>query len=218
MFNGNMKQFFGCILLAALTLTACQRPTTVSSPSDTLEVSFRLANNGTPEYSLSRKGTPMLGWSAMGLVLADKDLSRGFTLLGTDTTAFDETWETVWGEERLIRNRYRQLTAHLQHESGTRMDIVFRAFDDGFAFRYMFPANADSMVVMDEKTEYRFLREPQAWSIPWRTEYYEALWTREPISQKDTTCSPITLEFAEGGYGFLHEANLTDYPDRKSVV
>ena len=61
MFNGNMKQFFGCILLAALTLTACQRPTTVSSPSDTLEVSFRLANNGTPEYSLSRKGTPMLG-------------------------------------------------------------------------------------------------------------------------------------------------------------
>lgn len=207
-----MKKLLGCIVLAALTLTACQQKITVSSPGDNLKISFRLADNGTPEYSLSRKGTPMLDWSALGLVLADKDLSRGFTLLGTDTVSFDETWETVWGEERFIRNRYHQLTVHLQHVSGTQMDIVFRAFDDGFAFRYMFPSNTDSMVVMDEKTEYRFVREPQAWSIPWRTEYYEALWTREPISQKDTTCSPITLEFAEGGYGFLHEANLTDYP------
>ncbi len=207
-----MKPLFGCILLAALTLTACQRPTTLSSPANTLEVSFRVGNNGNPEYQFSHKGNPMLDWSALGLVLKNKDLSRGFTLLGTDTTSFDETWETVWGEERLIRNHYRQLTAHLQHESGTKMDIVFRAFNDGFAFRYMFPSNIDSMVVMDEKTEYRFVREPQAWSIPWRTEYYEALWTREPISQKDTTCSPITLELADGGYAFLHEANLTDYP------
>ena len=158
-----MKKLLGCIVLAALTLTACQQKTTVSSPGDNLKISFRLADNGNPEYQLSRKGNPMLDWSALG---------------------------------RLIRNHYRQLTAHLQHESGTRMDIVFRAFDDGFAFRYVFPSNTDSMVVMDEKTEYRFVREPQAWSIPWRTEYYEALWTREPVSQKDTTCSPITLECA----------------------
>jgi hypothetical protein len=52
-----------------------------------------------------------------------------------------------------------------------------------------------------------------AWSIPWRTEYYEGIWTRSPLSLKvDTMCSPITLEMTDGSYAFLHEAALTDYP------
>ncbi len=203
---------FAATLSAVLLFSSCRPTHSISSPEGTLEVSFRLTSSGAPEYSVNRRQPPLLTWSAMGLRLSDCDLSTGFSLLSCDTTSFDETWQTVWGEERLIHNHYRQLTAHLSHASGVRMDIVFRAFDDGIAFRYVFPDNADSMVVMEEKTAYSFAREPQAWSIPWRTEYYEALWTREPISQKDTTCSPITLELAEGGYAFLHEAALTDYP------
>lgn len=90
-----MKKLFGCICLAAITLTGCQQKMTVSSPDNVLAVSFRLGADGAPEYKVARKGAPMLDWSALGLVLADKDLSRDFTLLGTDTDSFDETWETV---------------------------------------------------------------------------------------------------------------------------
>ncbi len=204
--------FFVVSLLASLMLTACRPAHCLTSPKGVLEVSFRLNSSGAPEYKVMRRGTPLLSWSAMGLRLTDCDLDSGFSLVSCDTASHDETWETVWGEERSIRNRYTQLTAHLRHGSGVQMDIVFRAFDDGVAFRYVFPNNTDSMVVLEEKTAYTFAREPQAWSIPWRTEYYEALWTRCPISEKDTTCSPVTLELAEGGYAFLHEAALTDYP------
>ena len=111
-----MKKLFGYICLAAITLTGCQQKMTVSSPDNVLAVSFRLGADGAPEYKVARKGAPMLDWSALGLVLADKDLSRDFTLLGTDTDSFDETWETVWGEERYIRNPYCELTAHLLHQ------------------------------------------------------------------------------------------------------
>ncbi len=204
--------FFVVSLLASLMLTACRPAHCLTSPEGVLEVSFRLNSSGAPEYKVMRRGTPLLSWSAMGLRLTDCDLDSGFSLVSCDTASHDETWETVWGEERSIRNRYTQLTAHLRHGSGVQMDIVFRAFDDGVAFCYVFPNNTDSMVVLEEKTAYTFAREPQAWSIPWRTEYYEALWTRCPISEKDTTCSPVTLELAEGGYAFLHEAALTDYP------
>ncbi len=204
--------FFVVSLLASLMLTACRPAHCLTSPEGVLEVSFRLNSSGAPEYKVMRRGTPLLSWSAMGLRLTDCDLDSGFSLVSCDTASHDETWEAVWGEERSIRNRYTQLTAHLRHGSGVQMDIVFRAFDDGVAFRYVFPNTTDSMVVLEEKTAYTFAREPQAWSIPWRTEYYEALWTRCPISEKDTTCSPVTLELAEGGYAFLHEAALTDYP------
>ena len=94
------------------------------------------------------------------------------------------------------------------------MDVLFRVFDDGIAFRYVFPEQEmRSLTITDEISEYRFAADHAAWSIPWRTEYYEGLWTKAPLSeQTDTLCSPVTLELADGGYAFVHEAALYDYP------
>ena len=94
------------------------------------------------------------------------------------------------------------------------MDITFRVFNDGFAFRYSFSEQElKKLTITDELSEYRFTADHQAWSIPWRTEYYEGLWTKAPLSAKsDTLCSPITIELQDGGYAFVHEAALRDYP------
>ena len=94
------------------------------------------------------------------------------------------------------------------------MDITFRVFNDGFAFRYSFSEQElKKLTITDEMSEYRFTADHQAWSIPWRTEYYEGLWTKAPLSAKsDTMCSPITIELQDGGYAFVHEAALRDYP------
>ena len=110
------------------------------------------------------------------------------------------------------------------------MDVVFRVFDDGFAFRYVFPEqDRRELTVTDELTAYRFTQTAEAWSIPWRTEYYEGLWQKRVINHSqisnvnsqisnDTLCSPITIEFADGTYGFVHEAALTDYPAQNLYV
>jgi alpha-glucosidase len=150
----------------------------------------------------------------MGFMTDSLDLSRGFRLLGTSASSVSEEWETVWGEERIIRDNHNQLQVRLCHESGLHMDILFRAFDDGVAFCYDFPEQEPSKItITDECTAYRFMADHAAWSIPWRTEYYEGIWTRSPLSQKvDTMCSPITLEMTDGSYAFVHEAALTDYP------
>ncbi len=95
------------------------------------------------------------------------------------------------------------------------MDIVFRAFNDGFAFRYMFSEQEiKHLTILDEASEYRFTADHEAWSLPWRTEY----WQKAPLSQKDTMCSPITIELNNGGYAFVHEAALRDYPAQNFFV
>ena len=206
-----MKQF--CILLmSSLLLVACAKQQ-VCSPDKHLEVSFRLTDEGAPQYSVTQDGVTVLGWSRMGLVSAEQDLTSGFRLLRTHTSFSCDTWETVWGEERLIADCHREWTIALEHQSGLCMDIIFRVCDDGFAFRYAFPEKKGSLVITDEATEYRFMADHEAWSIPWRTEYYEGLWTKAPLSEKaDTLCSPVTLERVDGGFAFVHEAALTDYP------
>ena len=201
-----------------MMLTACHQPTGVTSPDGRTQVAFRLDEQGTPMYDVVKDGKAVLSACPMGFMMQDGNLTEGFELMKLQTGSLDETWETVWGEERFIRNHYKELQLCLRHESGRRMDICFRVFDDGFAFRYVFPEQEeDSVVIMSEETAYRFANEPMVWSIPWRTEYYEALWHKTPMSATDTACSPITLEMADGTYAFVHEAALTDYPAQNFI-
>ena len=205
-------------------LGAFAKPLTrIASPDGNLQLTFSLTAQGEPQYALSRRDTAVLLPSALGMtIIADSTvngqtihLSNNMRLLAADTASCDTVWETVWGEEQFIRDQHTQLTVCLQHRTGIRMNIVFRLFNDGMAFRYSFPEQKKlrRFLIMDEHSAYTFASEPQAWSIPWRTEYYEALWQKAPISQKqDTLCSPLTLEFSDGSYGFLHEAALTDFP------
>ena len=246
-------------MAAVLLLCGCQSSTesVLTSPDGKVQVVFALGAEGEPTYSVRRNGKPVLLPSALGLESTEQSLTSCFCIDSISRASRDTVWETVWGEERLIRDHHNEMTVHLSHPSGTRMDIVFRAFDDGFAFRYKSPGPTPSLPtregendsplpslqregerlvsidegnsstlplcsgsrrgscevrILSERTSYVFAQTPEAWSIPWRTEYYEALWTKAPITSMDTTCSPITLQLADGTYAFLHEAALTDYP------
>ena len=205
-----MKHFI--YFAMAVLLCACQSSTEsmLTSPDGKVQVVFTLGDNGEPIYSVCRDGKPVLLPSALGLETAEQSLTACFRIDSISRASRDTTWETVWGEERLIRDCHNEMTVHLRHASGTRMDIVFRAFNDGFALRYK--GGSQGLTILSEKTSYVFAETPEAWSIPWRTEYYEALWTKAPITEMDTTCAPITLQLADGTYAFLHEAALTDYP------
>ena len=207
-----MKQSLASLIVLFL-FSACTHSTSVLSPDGKLAVTFHLTEQGQPVYSVQAEGKSVIDVSPLGLVAQELDLSEGFYLADCDRLSTDYTWETVWGEERLIRDNHNEMTVSLLHKSGLKMHIVFRCFDDGFAFRYVFPEqDVKQLTITDELTGYRFAGDPETWSLPWRTEYYEGLWSKAPLSAKsDTLCSPLTMECADG-YAFLHEAALTDYP------
>ncbi len=95
-----------------------------------------------------------------------------------------------------------------------QLNIVFRAFNDGIGFRYEFPKqrNLDNFQIMEEMTQIAMPTDAQAWTEPTNgTKYYEAVWTKDLLSKKDTVNTPITIEVNDSLYMALHEANLTDY-------
>ena len=222
-----MKKFFHIILISFVggLLASCSPSLKVGSRDGSLLVRFEQTEQGGIGYSVYRDGEVFIETSPLGLETEDISLKDGFELKGVEHYPYDEIWETVWGEERLIQDHHNTMIVHLKHASGILMDIEFRVFVDGFAFRYIFPGQeGKELVITDELTAYRFAQEAEAWSIPWRTEYYEGLWTKRAISGQpsaishDTLCSPITIEFADGSYGFVHEAALTDYPAQNLYV
>ena len=51
---------------------------------------------------------------------AKADLYNGFILKDAKTSAFDETWTPVWGEEKEIRNQYNELAVTLEQPKNNR--------------------------------------------------------------------------------------------------
>ena len=208
-----MKRIF-YLLPFLLLFAACNQQPQISSPNGQVTLTFRVNKSGVPQYCVSKNNAALIQWSSLGFACVEQDLTSGFEITDTESQFFSDKWETVWGEERVIEDRHYEMRVALLHQSGVRMDVLFRVFDDGIAFRYIFPEQEmRSLTITDEISEYRFAADHAAWSIPWRTEYYEGLWTKAPLSeQTDTLCSPVTLELADGGYAFVHEAALYDYP------
>ena len=187
----------------------------VSSPSGNITLTTGVDNAGRPYYSLNRGKEEILLRSALGLKLKDGDLSNDFRLIGFSCATKDETWHQPWGEEDDVRNHYNELTMKLAQKKGLQrqLTIVFRVFDDGMGFRYVFPQqkNLSDFIITDELTEFCFKGDPEAWTLPFDADYYEGLWTKAPLSKKQKVCTPVTIEAKPDLYMMLHEANLTDY-------
>lgn len=164
-------------------------------------------------YEVTFDGKSVMDRSYLGFRLHDGDFSRGFKVTGTTRDAFDETWEQPWGEERLVRNHYNELTFCLKGRKGRKMDVVFRVFNDGVGFRYEFPEQSrlKDFRIMEEYTEFALPCDAPCWAQPADATFYEGLYTDEPVSQKDTIATPVTLELADDLYVSIHEADLTDY-------
>ncbi len=204
------------VFLFLLAATACRTndPDTVYSPDKTISLRVGL-ENGKLYYTATKNGEVIVKPSLLGFRLQDDTLQEGLVINNIRQSSFHETWEQVWGEELVVDNTYNELIVDVQEAGGLKrsFSVTFRLFDDGFGFRYEFPeqANLNEFVIMDELTEFNLTGDPAAWSIPYKTEFYEGLYTRQPVSSLDTVCTPLTMETAGGLYLTIHEAALEDY-------
>jgi alpha-glucosidase len=202
------------LMFLVVSLLSVAKDVKVSSPDGALTVTVGV-DGGKAWYQVMRGQELIIDRSALGFVLGDGDFKDNFKMGKVTRASVDETWSQPWGEDSQVRNHYNEMRIRLQEKGGKKrvMDVVFRAFDDGFAFRYEYPRQAglQDFVIMDEVTEFALPTDAQAWSIPALTAYYEGIYTREPLSKKGKMSGPVALEVNDGLYMAIMEANLTDY-------
>jgi alpha-glucosidase len=213
---------FAAALCAAATASALEPPkkpevlASITSPGGILRIDVGLDENRA-SYAVSRLGEDVILPSRLGFLLRNTEkLDRNLELVAQSTRDFDETWEQPWGENRLVRNRYRELRVTFRETQRFKraFDAVFRAFDDGIGFRYEFPdqPNLRDVVIDDELTEFHVARGGTAWWIPageWNR--YEYLYNTTPIAEVGQVHTPVTMRLDGGLHLAFHEAALVDY-------
>ena len=207
----------------------------VTSPNGEMKLTFTLRDSK-PYYSVSFRGKPVIKPSRLGYELHNAEsLLEGFTQTGEKTSTFDETWTPVWGENKTIRNHYKELLVGLiQEKTGRVMNLRFRVYDEGVGLRYEFPQEGSKLnyfVVKEECTEFALTGDHIAWWIPgdYDTQEYEYSRSRlseiRPLFKKKVTDNASQTSFSETGvqtslqlktddglYINLHEAALVNYP------
>ncbi|MGI8734275.1 MAG: glycoside hydrolase family 97 protein [Pyrinomonadaceae bacterium] len=233
------------IALSILFLSVCSinaLAQTIQSPDGKLSLSFALTADGEPTHQLSFSGRPVLQNSKLGIELKDKpSFTNGFTIVKSDTSQTDETWEPVWGEVKRIRNHYKELTVTLRQTAHKNRTLIirFRLFNDGLGFRYEVPEQADLkyFIVADEKTEFNLTGDHKAFWIPGDYDTNEYAYTTTRLSEIDATSgkaaqeiafktpiaanavqTPLMMKTAEGLYINIHEAALVNYPAMNLMV
>ncbi|MBA4318644.1 MAG: alpha-glucosidase, partial [Flavobacterium sp.] len=146
-----MKRFIPLYLVLVMNTGFSQN---VQSPSNKISVDFKLSATGQPSYSVNYKNKPVILESALGIKLKDKTaLDANFQIESSKKTTFNESWKPVLGEQSTIVNHYNELLVSLvQKETNIKMNIIFRIFDEGVAFRYDFPKQKELnyFIISDE--------------------------------------------------------------------
>ncbi len=213
----------GLIILAGTVLMAscAQKEETyqLSSPDKNIQMHFSL-NDDKPHYSIRYKGDTVVLPSRLGIDL-DKGMQAGssFEVTNTNKQSTDETWKPVWGIRSSYRNHYNELRVTLQQTGSPslKLDLIFRAYDDGLAFRYHLPeqSNLSDFTITSEQTHFQFPEDHSCFVHP-RSGYsgnYEN--TFDPTSLSKITSEsliglPLLVE-ANNCWISVMEADLTDF-------
>ena len=211
----------------------------VWSPDGRIAVAFRTDADGM-RWSLSRDGNVLVKPSRMGFAFAsgnhcDRDaveLSE-MKVVGVRRGGSDTTWETSLYRRGKVRDRYNELVVELEEvearalrvglgktvveKSPRRMDVMFRAYDEGAAFRYSFPRQAafDGFQIKDELTEWRLAADAMSWTTTYPSELtsQEETFVRAPLATVDKSRyvgMPVLVE-TQGSTLALCEAALSNW-------
>lgn len=184
---------------------------TVISPSGKLCLTTKIENSHV-NYSVKYSNEEIIKPSSLGFVLKGNDSIWDFELIKTDEKHFDETWKPVWGQFGEIRNNYNELTLHLKDKRKNRLiDIIFRVYNDGFAFRYCFLGNEKNIEIISEESRFAFANNNKSWWIWADYNTLEKLYNQTPIKNATHVAAPFTMQTPNGTYVCIHEAAIDDY-------
>ena len=185
----------------------------VTSPDGAVTVTVGVKNQQ-PFYMVNYEGKAVVAPSHLGYLLNNGELGAKTKMGKVARSQKDEIWNQPWGENDITHNHYNELMVNFREQSGQPMQVVFRVYNDGFGFRYILPDynKGKEFQIMDELTEMTLAHDAKAWSIPTNhTEYFEGIYKAGMLSQKDTVCTPLTIEYEKDLYLAIHEAALEDY-------
>jgi len=157
------------LLLVCIPLSLCARKAMrITSPHQKIAVEVSESALNTWQYAIKGDGRQLFDPSQLGYKATDGSLvpGEGWHVHNVSRRRIRSVWKPIWGKRAIVPDAYQELRVCFGNEACPpyRLDIVFRAYDDGVAFRYEIPQEAkDSIAYGSEETRFAFADDFTAW-------------------------------------------------------
>lgn len=147
-------------------------------------------------------------------------VGKDFIIIGTKEITVDETWKPVLKRFENIRNYYNSLLIELKEKKFPHrlLSLEFRVYNDGVAFRTIFPEQFTShrYALTDELTRFDFSENFTCWAVNYDSyttsqekEYFER--KLNEITSDMVIGLPMTVKLGDKCYAAITEADIENY-------
>jgi len=166
---------FSILLVFVLAFTSCtNKPNNwqLSSPDGKLVMTVE---NIEPENKLFYKvtgstnveETEIISLSALGIEREDQKFIDGLSFISASKVeVIEEKYSLLHGKRRENNSLSNQLTLHFSNANGSKLDVVLRAYNEGVAFKYVFPEKSDKLHTVINETTAFSVSEGTAFILP----------------------------------------------------
>jgi hypothetical protein len=220
-FKFSMKNRLLFFLLSVFFLSLVQKTIgqgwSVYSPNNKIKATVELRQPDKNliyyvEYLENASIDPVVNPSDLGVRRMDEFFAGNFSFQGVTTRSIDESYQNATGKQLSLRNHANEMTLSFSLNNKL-MNVVFRAYDDGVAFRYIFPEVSDSeYYITGENTTFQLPTEGSSWIQEYANfqPVYEKFFSNgTPMNQTITTHSAFPALFKTPKFWLLlTEADL----------
>ena len=203
-------------LLVSVQLLHAQSTQKLSSPDGKLQFTFDLSGEGALNYNITYQQTPIVLSSSLGI----SGWEKGFALSDVSLAKKDTVWKPVYGERSLIRDHYEEMSITLirNKDAKRKLQIQVRAYNEGIAFRYVFPEHPEGGVGISIQNELTDFAMPEGTNA-WHTDRAQGHYSRVPLKGMTSQSErPLVLEQPNGIYVCLAEAAMVNYARTKFIL
>jgi len=205
-----------------LILVSCSRASAdLHSPDGHIHVQLGVNKDQPFGYSIYKSGQLLMPPSEIVLEFQDQPAFGGDLIIEFLTASSnDESWEPLWGKTSLARNQYNEYVFRLSEnkQESRSLDWIIRVYDDGVAFRYVFPAGSGfgKFKLTEESTFFTLDPGYKVWATN-HGHYYssqEHSYEEKPageIGPDELIGCPLLVEAGDSSWLVITEADLTDW-------
>ncbi|AQQ72482.1 Retaining alpha-galactosidase precursor [Limihaloglobus sulfuriphilus] len=211
-----------CILvsLVCFKFAAAEQSVYISSPDGSIKAEVFVDQSGRLSCQVQFEGQTVIEKSDLGITVDDIDYGSGFAVDSVKSSTSDNTYSTR-GVHSFARDHHNQQEITLK-KGLTTYKLQARAFNDGFAYRYIINGNG-SRTVKGETSSWKITPDSKVWYFErpnfYKLKSYAGYWLKtnaenlHKVSPKGPIQGPpLVVELPDNkGYMLISEAALYNY-------
>ena len=215
------------LLILVLIISSCSHKNEflVHSPDKNIELKVglktgenKLNDENQLVFSIFSNGIEIVKEASFGLEFEGMEpFGRGIKVVKEQFNQHDENWQRVWGRSKNVRDHYNELVLTLEETQSPKrtLNVYFRIFDDGFAFRYLIPEQdqISTINISNELTSFSFSENHDVWATKYvgSVSDQESEFIQKKLSDITPSHLPLVAKVANNKWIALTEANLADW-------